>query len=67
MKKLTVICQKAKTKREKERLQKIKLDTMIRRDTVGSSPTARVLRENLKRIPTSKNIGGYHFYPLSDD
>ena len=46
----------------------MRIDTMIRSDTVGSSPTAKVLREKLKRLPKKKvNIGGYHFYPLSDD
>ena len=59
---------KAKSKKEAERLKKLRINTMIRSDTAGSSPTAKVLRENLKQLPKPKmNIGGYHFYPLSDD
>ena len=58
----------AKSRAEKARLANELRKTMARDDVINYSPNASVVKRKLKPIVRKqKNIGGYHFYPLSQD
>jgi isochorismate synthase EntC len=56
----------AKGRAQKARLANELRRTMARDDVINYAPNAKVVRRKLKSL-NKKNIGGYHFYPLSED